>query len=280
MNIFARISSAWRNLLRRRKLSLRNSFDNRVEWYTHISPISIFLALISFVALTFIVVLTLVGYTPILEFLPSYRSDISRSREIMVDNILRIDSMERVINDMMLYNDNIALIMDGRTPVVRTSQLSDSLKKDKMTVLPNAADSALRQQMEGEGEYSLRRAELNSTSRLMVTPVDGEVIQRFGTSVDSYSIKISSNGAEARVQAVDGGVVVFSLWSPEGDYMVGIQHTNGMISIYKMLSQSLVDNGDIVKGGGVVGYTQPQIPFEFELWENGAVVNPENYIIF
>ncbi len=280
MIIFARISSAWRNLLRRRKLSLRNSFDNRVEWYTHISPISIFLALISFVALTFIVVLTLVGYTPILEFLPSYRSDISRSREIMVDNILRIDSMERVINDMMLYNDNIALIMDGRTPVVRTSQLSDSLKKDKMTVLPNAADSALRQQMEGEGEYSLRRAELNSTSRLMVTPVDGEVIQRFGTSVDSYSIKISSNGAEARVQAVDGGVVVFSLWSPEGDYMVGIQHTNGMISIYKMLSQSLVDNGDIVKGGGVVGYTQPQIPFEFELWENGAVVNPENYIIF
>ncbi len=280
MNIFRRISSAWRNLFRRRKLSLQNSSDNRVEWYTHISPVSIFLALVSFVVLTFIVVLTLVGYTPILEAFPLYRTDISRSREIMVENILRIDSMERVINDMMLYNDNIALIMEGRTPVVRSSQLSDSLLKDKATVLPNSADSILRAQMEGEGEYSLRRAELNRSTMLMMTPAEGEITQRFDLNANIRSIRISTEGKEQKVQSIDGGVVLFSLWSPESDYTIGIQHPKGMISIYKMLSQPLVESGDMVKGGGVIGYTQPNTPFEFELWENGTIVDPENFIIF
>ncbi|MFI3292519.1 MAG: M23 family metallopeptidase [Rikenellaceae bacterium] len=280
MKIFTRILSAWRNLFRRRKLSLRNSSDNRVEWYTHISPVSIFLALVSFVVLTFIVVLTLVGYTPILEVLPNYRSDISRSREIMVENILRIDSMERVINDMMLYNDNIALIMEGRTPVVRSSQINDSLQRERVMVQPNAADSALRAQMEGEGEYSLRRAELNNSTMLMVAPVEGEITQHFDLSQDRKALRISTPGKESKVQAIGGGVVIFSLWSPDGDYMIGVQHPKGMISIYKMLSQSLVESGDIVRGGGVIGYTQAQLPFELELWENGVVVNPENYIIF
>ncbi|MFI3282407.1 MAG: M23 family metallopeptidase [Rikenellaceae bacterium] len=280
MNIFTRISSAWRNFFRRRRLSLQNSSDNRVEWYTHISPVSLLLAFISYTSLIFIVVLTLVGYSPILEALPGYRSDISKSRDIMVENILRIDSMERVINDMMLYNDNISLIMEGRTPVVRSSQLSDSVQLNKTMVAPNDADSALRREMEGEGDYSLKRAQLNNTSMRMLSPMEGEISIGFDLASDARSIKLTSNGGESKVFATAGGVVIFSLWSPETDYMIGVQHTKGLVSIYKFLTQSLVERGDIVRGGGVIGYSSAQGELEFELWEDGVAANPENYIIF
>ncbi len=196
MNIFIRISNAWRNFFRRRRLSLQNSTDNRVEWYTHISPVSIFLAFVSYTALLFIIILILVAYTPVLEMLPRYRTNVSKSREIMVENILRIDSMERVINDIMLYSDNITLIMEGKSPVVRNNQVTDSLNLDKAIIAPNSADSLLRGQMEGEGEYNLRRVAINSSSMLLTPPIEGDITRSFDIGEGQRSIKIVANGAE------------------------------------------------------------------------------------
>lgn len=196
MNIFVRISNAWRNLFRRRRLSLQNSTDNRVEWYIHISPANIFLALISFVLLVFIGVLTLISYSPVLDMLPGFRTNVENSHEIMVQNILRIDSMEHVINDMMLYNDNIALIMDGKSPVVRSSMVGDSVSTNRTIVSPNAIDSALRSQMEGEGEYNLQRAALNRSAMVFVVPTEGEISQHFDIGADRRSIKIEASGTE------------------------------------------------------------------------------------
>ncbi len=225
--------------------------------------------------------LTLVGYTSILEMLPIYRSDISKSREIMVENILRIDSMERVLNDLMRYNDNIALIMEGKSPVVRNSQLTDSVGLNKTMVAPNQADSILRNQMEGESEYSLRRATINLSSMQMISPFRGEITQRFDIGSDRRSMKFSASGVEPnKVESTDGGVVILSFWTPDANNIIEVQHIKGMISIYKNLSQSLVKSGDMVKGGEVIGYIQPGDDFEFELWESGNPVNPENYIIF
>ncbi len=280
MNIFIKLSNLWHDFFRRRRLSLQDSTDNRVLWYTHISPLNLLLAFISYTVLIFVVVLTLVGYTSILEMLPLYRSDISRSRNIMVENILRIDSMERVIGDMMLYNDNISLIMEGKTPVVRSSQLTDTLSISKVMVAPNSADSILRKQMEGEGEYNLRRATINQSSILLISPMEGYITQRFDITKGTHSIKIEAIGSESKIEAAGDGTVIFSQWTPELGYVVGIQHPKGIVSIYKNLSQSHLIATERVKGGEVIGYSLADREFEFELWEDGKPVNPENYIIF
>ena len=70
----------------------------------------------AFVLLLFILTLSLVAYSPVLEFLPGYRTEADRSRESLLQNIIRLDSMERMMNDMMTYNRNIALIMEGLHP--------------------------------------------------------------------------------------------------------------------------------------------------------------------
>ncbi len=285
MKLFVRISNAWRNFFRRRRLSLQNSTDNKVEWYTHISPASILMAFVAFVVLMFIVVLTLVGYSSILEVLPGYRTNVNRSKDFMIENILKIDSMERIINDMMLYNDNIALIMEGKTPVVRNPRIMDSTTLSKAMVAPNTMDSALRRQIESnpapEKQSESKPKVLKKTEHpKLLTPITGVVINPFDENAGRLGVSLEIEDNKSRVEAIAGGVVMMSLWTTEGGYIVQILHPHNMISVYKNLGSTPVKKGDMVKSGEVIGYSDASLDFEFEIWEDGKAINPENYISF
>ena len=153
MRFFKSIRAWWRGLFRKRRFNMLNATDNSEEWHMHLSPASILAGLVAFMLMLFILTLSLVAYSPILEFLPGYRTEADRSRESLVQNIIRLDSMERMMNDMLTYNENIALIMEGRTPVARVLASSDSSRISKVLVMPSHEDSLLRAQMEGDGEY-------------------------------------------------------------------------------------------------------------------------------
>ena len=155
MNAFHSISSWWKRFSRKRRLSMLNATDNVEEWYTHISPAGLLAAFLAFALLLFILILSIVAYTPVLELLPGYRVEAARSRENLMQSVIRLDSMERMMNDMITYNNNIALIMEGKTPVVRTVGKEDSTRTNKTLVVPSREDSLLRAELEGEGPYSL-----------------------------------------------------------------------------------------------------------------------------
>ena len=281
---------AWqRNFFRKRRFNMLNATDNSEEWHMHLSPASIFAAFVSFALLLFILILTLVAYSPVLEFLPGYRTEADRSRESLVQNIIRLDSMERMMNDMLTYNQNIALIMEGKTPVARVLANSDSTRATKVLVMPSPEDSVLRAQMEGDGEYAVtgrsggsRRAVREAIE--LATPVEGIITDRFDIRNGNFGIRIAA-AASDRIAAVDNGTVVLSLWTPETGYMVELQHAGNLLSVYKGLSQSLVTKGQTIRAGELIGYNaeaeQGEVRlFEFELWNNGKPVDPEGYIVF
>lgn len=293
MNYLSRLRRWWRDLFRRRRFNMLNATDNSEEWHIHLSPASIFAGLTAFALMLFILILTLMAYTPVLEFLPGYRTETDRLRESLVQNIIRLDSMEQMMNDMMTYNENIALIMEGRTPVVRSFIGSDSTRTDRTTVLPSREDSLLRAQMEGDGPYSLAgsgntsRGEVRKAMEL-VTPVDGLIAERFDIGQNRFGVRIAA-APGARITAIDNGSVVQSLWTPDHGYVIAVQHTGNLISIYKNLSQSLVSTGQTVHGGDQLGYNTESAAsesdeeaklFEFELWSSGKPVDPEGYIVF
>ena len=273
MKGFSPISRAYRRLVRKHRLTLQNEVDNAEEWHMHISVVRIFAALLAFVLLLFILILSLVAYTPVLEFLPGYEAN--RSREMLLQNIMRLDSIERQMTQMRTYSDNIALIMEGKTPVVRNVGGLDSIKADKTLVMPSREDSLLRIQMEGEGPYGLGKSPSRKTLReamAMTAPVEG--------------IRIAA-APGSQVSAVDNGTVVLSLWSPEEGYVVQVQHADNVLSIYKNLAQSMVSTGQRLRSGEVLGYSNdPQAEgtdsklFGFELWSDGKPVDPEGYIVF
>lgn len=288
-NSFRWIADRWRSFFRKRRLSMRNATDNQEEWHTHISPAGIFAAFVAFVLLIFVLVLTFVAYSPVLELLPGYRSEADKSRENIIRNIMRLDSMERMMNDMLTYNQHIALIMEGKTPVARTLATSDSTRTSKVLVMPSPEDSILRAQMEGDGPYAIAGRSGGSRRSVreaieLAKPVEGIITDRFDIRNGNFGVRIAA-AASDRITAIDNGTVVLSLWTPETGYMVELQHANNLLSVYKGLSQSLVTTGQTIRAGEMVGYNAEAEEgevrlFEFELWNNGKPVDPEGYIVF
>ncbi len=294
MNFLKKIRTRWRDFFRKRRFNMLNATDNSEEWHIHLSPASIVSGSVAVALVFFIFILTLMAYTPVLELLPGYRTETDRMRETLVQNLIRLDSMERMMNDMMTYNENIALVLEGHTPAVRSFVGSDSLRTDKAPVPPSREDSLLRAQMEGDGPYSL--AAYNATSRRevreamqLVTPAEGIIAERFDIGQNRFGVRIAAT-ADGRITAIDNGTVIQSLWTPENRYIIVLQHAHNLVSVYKNLSQSLVMRGQSVHGGDQLGYhiaPQPDADepaetelFEFELWSNGKPVDPEGYIVF
>lgn len=288
MNFFRKIASWWHEAGRKRRLVAQDASSGEEEWYMHLSPAGLFSGFCALLLLLFVLILILVAYTPVLEFLPGYRTEATRSRESLVANIMRLDSMERIINNMLTYNENISLVLDGRSPVVPSRLENDTLKLDKSLVPTNAADSALRAQMEGEGPYSLggsaasRRSVREAVE--MITPVEGIITRRFDAKQQIWGVRLATD-PEAEVAAVEGGTVLQSIWTPDAGHVITIQHNANLVSIYRNLTRSNVTPGERVKAGELIGVTgdnnrEGLKPFEFELWNGGKAVDPEAYIIF
>ena len=261
------------------------------EWNVHISPAGLLGAVMAAVLLLFVVVLVLVAYTPVLDVFPGYRTAAEKQYDDLVQNIMRIDSLERRMSDMLTYNENIAMILEGRTPVVRTPlNDGDTTKLDKTLVPPSLFDSLLRAEMEGEGDYSLartlRKREQGDGKLFFAAPVEGIITRHFSRDDNYIGVGIQA-APNAPVTSIDDGTVVNVVAGDERGTIVTVQHFNGFVSIYRNLSQVLVVKGQVLKSRQVIGYnalsedgkkTNPMV--EMEIWNEGKAVDPEIYIVF
>ncbi len=278
------------NLRRKHRLSLRTEHEDEEVWYMHISPLSALAGLLALVLVLFIIILTTVAYTSILDLIPGYPGN--KSREMLIANTMRLDSMERELSWMQIYTDNVALIMEGKTPVVRSVEgaASDSLKGAAgAAVGRNAADSILRAQMEGSGMYRLGTGSPGGGTKgalTLTTPVKGVVGSHFNPREGRFGVGIAT-ASNQQVMAVREGTVTLAVWTPDEGHILQIQHTDNIVSIYKHCATTLPAVGARVKNGEVIGATGDGVSgeagkslFEFELWIGGTPVDPETYIVF
>lgn len=277
------------NLWRKHRLSLRDERDNREMWYMYISPLSIVAGFLALALVLFIVILSSVAYTPLLEFLPGYQGN--RTRTILLENIVRLDSMERQLSQMKVYSDNIALIMEGKTPVMRSLSDQNQSNTDKTIVMPSVEDSILRAQIEGDGAYSIAsqassRRSVRESMELIAPLAGGVIVNNFSPRSGSMGVSIAPT-SDTQVVAIGEGTVILTTWSPDDGYLVEVQHMGGLISFYRNMTQSLVEVGQKLTAGQIVGYSAeatdegntPRL-LQFEIWSDGKPVDPESYIVF
>jgi len=291
MNLRKNLAYLIRHLREKHRFSVRNRHTDSEVWYMYISPLNLLTGLLAFVLILFIIVTTTVAYTPILDLVPGYPG--SRSRTMLVENIMRLDSLEMELRNMQVYSENIALIMAGRNPVTRNDlrDADSSSSGNGATVAAIAEDSALRSQMEVTGgAYSLddpdaARKNLRSTMELH-SPVKGVTVEQFNPADDRYGVRLATTD-DQQVMAVMDGTVISSGWTPEEGFVVYIQHGDNMISVYRHNARLLKKAGERVSGGEIIGYAgnggtaeSSKKLFGFELWHNGTPVDPERYIVF
>lgn len=279
-----------KNTFRKMRFGMSDPMSGDELWSVHLSPAAMVGSVAAFCLVILLVVLLLVAYTPVLDIFPGYRTAAERTHDDLVQSIMRIDSLERSMNDMLTYNENIAMIMEGRTPVVRTPiSNSDTTAVDKTLVPPSQFDSLLRAQMEGDGEYSLARTlasrQQGSGTMIFAAPAEGIITRHFSREDNYLGVAIQAS-PNAPVTAIDDGTVIDVITGEKGS-VVSVQHFNGFVSIYRNLAQVLVSKGQSLKNRQVLGYnamptvgdrTNPMV--EVELWNEGKAVDPEVYIVF
>lgn len=116
-------------------------------------------------------------------------------------------------------------------------------------------------------------------------PLKGVVTGSFEPSQNHFGVDIVSAENEP-VKSIADGTVILASWTLETGYVITVQHSNELISIYKHNSVLLKKLGDPVKGGeiiSIIGNTGEQTTgqhLHIELWYKGNPLNPQEFITF
>jgi murein DD-endopeptidase MepM/ murein hydrolase activator NlpD len=256
-----------------------------------LSPLNVFVSVGTISILLVVLIIYSIAFTPLREYIPGY-ADLGMQRKVIALGI-KADSLEAMLKAKEAYVQNINNIMNGTVgdnddkgdksaPVQRYDTIK-SLKKSK-------EDSLLRQQIEGENKFELSTSTTktftNSISNFFFfTPVKGTVTNTFDPPQKHFGVDVVAQNNEAIKATLDGTVIIAN-WSSETGYVMALQHSNNMISVYKHNSALLKKIGNYVKAGEAIAIignsgeltTGPHL--HFELWYNGTAMNPLQYIAF
>ena len=277
----------WRDKFR---FSIINDTSFEEVWRIRLTQYNAFL-LISFLVLFIIgATVSLLAFTNLREFIPGY-PDVTMRRNILM-NAIQLDSLSRELALRDKYFENIKAIVTGNTPPeLRTKQ--DTTKNYKsISFKSSPEDSALRAKVEKEEKYNLI---LGPISQEPVTslaglhffpPVKGIISGRYDPRTRHFGTDIVTK-PKSTVSAALDGTVIFTGWTMETGFVIEIQHTNNLVSVYKHNANLLKETGDLVRAGeaiSIVGdsgelYTSgPHL--HLEIWYKGNPLDPEKHILF
>ena len=230
----------------------------------------------------------LIAFTPIREFIPGYSSLKLKNKATRLT--ITVDSLTAAVEKNDVYFKSIRNMLTGQLDSLKTKDaysINDTKPVDPETVNLYASqqDSILREKVEQEDKYSLlERATFNANFTLF-PPVSGQISEEYNAEAKHYAVDIVTEKDEP-VKATLDGTVIFSEWSVETGYVIIIEHSQGLISVYKHNSSLLKSQGDLVTAGEVVAVVGDTGEFSygphlhFELWVDGYPVNPSDYINF
>ena len=263
------------------------SLEERVSFrFTGVQLIAFFTVT---AVLLFVFFLFLVGYTPLSEYVPGKAS--SRLHKELIGITLKTDSLEIALLENELYLKNISAIVNGEDPLnlIEEMEKPTEIAEGGLSFKRSKEDSLLRVQVEAEDKISLSAAEDNKNEDLenilFFSPLKGVVTQKFDREKDHFGTDVVAKENEP-IKCVFDGVVVISHWTFETGYVIGVQHANGVFSLYKHNSTLFKDVGQHVSSGEAIAIIGNSGEFSsgphlhFELWYNGIPINPENYISF
>ena len=239
--------------------------------------------------LLFVFFLLLVGHTPLNEFVPGKAS--SSLHKELIAITLKTDSLEKKLLVNELYLKNITAIVNGEDPINISTEntLVLSASETELSFKKSKEDSLLRLAVEAEDKISInsrdKKDNLDMESVLFFSPIKGVITNGFDRKKNHFGTDIVAKQDEP-IKCVFDGVVVISHWTSETGNVIGVQHANGMFSLYKHNSVLFKSAGEYVKSGEVIaiignsGELSSGPHLHFELWHKGTPVNPENYISF
>ena len=278
-----RSKAFWNNFKFKYKLTIIN--ENTLEEIVglRVSKLNGLSVLLSVLAVLFLIAACIIAFTPLRNYLPGYMN----SSQI-VDNALRVDSLQELLNRQNLYIMNIQDIFSGKVPIDSVQTLDSLTAAREDTLMERTKrEEEFRRQYEENEKYNLTTivSQPDVNGLILYRPTRGMVSDHFNADKKHFGTDIAANPNESVLATMDG-TVFLSTYTAETGYVIGVQHSQDFVSIYKHCGSLLKKEGDRVKGGEAIALvgnsgtlsTGPHL--HFELWYKGHPVNPEKYIVF
>lgn len=225
-------------------------------------------------------------------FDPVYMETENTAKILMLSDI--VDSLSVAVSQKDAYLANIQGIISGND-VLDKDVLEDNVanKPDSGSSKPadfrpsEATLSILDEFKSAPVEYSTPM-EISGNSfaeAFFFTPIKGVLTAVFAPQEDHFGVDIVAKENEP-VKAIADGTVILASWTLDTGYILSIQHSNELISIYKHNSVILKKVGDIVRAGEIIsiigntGELTTGQHLHFELWYKGSPLNPQEFITF
>jgi murein DD-endopeptidase MepM/ murein hydrolase activator NlpD len=256
------------------KFSLRLTRLNVFVWASLSAIVLIFLTTI------------LIAFTPIREYIPGYSSQELERRASEL--YFKTDSLQQLVGYQTEYIANIQKVLTGdlkfeqANPDNTSADVSDLSAGD---LAPSQADSMLRETVRKEDKYNLFLSAKSGSNFVLFPPAQGPISADFNLKEKHFAVDVNVP-INTPIKAAADGRVILTEWSVETGYVVLVEHSNNLLTVYKHNTKLTKSQGDIVKAGEVIAIsgntgtltTGPHL--HFELWNNGYPVDPKTFIDF
>jgi murein DD-endopeptidase MepM/ murein hydrolase activator NlpD len=269
------------------RVSILNENTLEESWHVRLSKFSVFMFASTFVFLTFIILTILIFNTPIVHYLPGYGDAGNRTQ--IIQESMRADSLVQQINLQAGYMGILKEIIDGKIKPDSIASLDpeDLQEKARVFVEKSNNEKEFVDKFEQDEKYNLASIDSKPNENMYVffQPTRGVISSSFDIAEEQFGIYMITSPNES-VVSVLGGTVVYAAFTFDFGWVIGVQHENNYLSIYKNNTRLLAKVGDTVKAGQSIALTgetsgkKAGAQFYFELWKQGKPINPEDVIIF
>ena len=276
----------WHNFKFKYKLTITN--ENTLEEVVgiHVSKLNGVSVLLSAITVIFLIAAIIIAFTPLRNYLPGYMN--SEVRELVVNNALRADSLQQMLTRQNQYIMNIQDIFSGKVSVDTVNSIDSlTMLRSEELMERTEAEEQFRKQYEETERYNLTTMVNTPLANGLIfyRPTRGMISSGFDVNKKHFGIDIAANPNESVLATLDG-TVILSAYTAETGYVIQVQHTQNIVSVYKHCGSLLKKEGDIVKAGeaiALVGNTGEKTTgphLHFELWNKGRALDPSKYIVF
>lgn len=278
----------WQKIRFKYKLILLN--ENTLEdlFSIRVSQLTVFLAsLLLAVTFLFFIIFLILG-TPLRNYLPGYLD--TELRAELVGSRMRLDSLAEQNQRRTIYLENVKSILKGEIQADSIAQM-DSLIIISHDSLPvkGEREQQFINKFEEEEKYNLTILSPNvpGDGLIFYPPVKGVVLNPFDEGMGCMGVDLLC-AKNATVASPLEGTVIFVEYTLSEGYIMTIQHEDNYISVFKKLHAPMRKVGQRVEAGNMIGVMgrgkenekENQLSLHYQLWHNGAALDPQKYIVF
>ncbi|MBK9284523.1 MAG: M23 family metallopeptidase [Sphingobacteriaceae bacterium] len=252
-----------------------------------LTPLGIIIGITAITILMTTLVISLVAFTSLKEYIPGYGNIAERKK--ILELTFKTDSIEQSLQDKEAYMMNILNVLHDSLERKSPKPLKDTSGRFKnVNVEPGKSDKLFREDYEQNKSSiaSFSNPKLKGISELVFfTPVKGIIVSAFNVKEEHFGLDLVTKEDETVKNVLDG-TVVFTGFSAEDGYVIHVQHSNNLTSIYKHNNNLLKKTGDRIKAGDVIsivgntGELSKGPHLHLELWYNGIPIDPQDCIAF